>query len=71
MVKFKLSPSKKRYLRGKNVYQYIRLHLPVPHKFYKKLEPYFQEEFLVDTAEENGKVTITYTYIKKQGKETK
>ena len=32
IVRIKLSPSKKRYLKGKKFYDYIRCHLPVPKK---------------------------------------
>jgi hypothetical protein len=65
LVKIKLSPSKKRYLKGKHIYDYIRAHLPVPHKFLKKLEPYLTEDFKADMAEDDAKIAITYTYFKK------
>jgi hypothetical protein len=65
LVKIKLSPSKKRYLRGKHVYDYVRAHLPVPHKFLIKLEQYFKEDFEVEINEDNKKVVLTYTYFKK------
>ena len=68
MVKIKLSPSKKRYLRGKHVYDYVRAHMPVPHKFFKKLEPYFKEDFQVEINEDDKKVVLTCTYFKKSKK---
>jgi hypothetical protein len=69
MVKIKRSPSKKRYLKGKRVYDYFRLHLPIPSKFFERLEPYFKEDFQADMTEEDSKVTLTYTYFKKQRKQ--
>ena len=68
MVKFKLSPSKKRYLKGKNVYDYLRAHLPVPHKFFQRLEPYFKEDFQADMTEDDAKIALTYTYLKNRNK---
>ncbi len=65
MVKIKRSPSKKSYLRGKHVYGYIRAHLPVPHRFLERLEPYFKDDFQTDMAEDNSKIALTYTCFKK------
>jgi hypothetical protein len=65
MVKMKRSKSKKRYLRGKSVYDYLRYHFPVPRKFLEKLEPYFKEDFQTDLAEDDNKIALTYTYRKK------
>ena len=64
MVKFKLSPSKKRYLKGKYIYDYIRAHLPVPHKFLEGLEPYFKEDFQADMKDDENEVTLTYRHLK-------
>jgi hypothetical protein len=64
MVKFKLSPSKKRYLKGKHAYDYIRAHLPVPHKFLKGLEPYFKEDFQAEMKNDEKEVTLTYRHLK-------
>jgi hypothetical protein len=64
-VKIKLSPSKKKYLKGKHIYDYIRAHLPVPHKLLKKLEPYFKEDFQANITEDNNKIALTYTYFKR------
>jgi hypothetical protein len=71
MVKIKRSPSKKRYLKGKRVYHYFRLHLPIPSKFFERLEPYFKEEFQADMTDEETKVTLTYTHYKKAQNKTK
>lgn len=68
MVKFKLSPSKKRYLKGKYIYDYIRAHLPVPHKFLEGLEPYFKEDFKADMTEDDAKIALTYTYLKNKNR---
>jgi hypothetical protein len=69
MVKFKLSPSKKRYLKGKYIYDYIWAHLPVPHKFLQRLKPYFKEDFKADMTEDDAKIALTYTYLKNKNKE--
>jgi hypothetical protein len=68
MVKIKLSPSKKRYQRGKHVYEYTRCYLPIPQKLFTRLEPYFKEDFQADLIDEDNKVTVTYTYLKKPKK---
>lgn len=65
MVRIKLSPSKKRYLKGKHLYDYIRGHLPIPKKLLTKLEPYFEEDFQADLTEDKTKIALTYTYLKK------
>jgi hypothetical protein len=65
MVKMKRSKSKKRYLRGKSVYHYLRYHFPVPRKFLEKLEPYFKEDFQPELIDNDSKIALTYTYHKK------
>lgn len=64
MVKMKRSPSKKRYLR-KRAYNYLRLHLPIPRRFFEQLKPYFKEDFQADITEDNTKIALTYTCYKK------
>ena len=63
-MRIKLSPSRKRYLKGKNIYDYTRAHLPVPQKYFKRLEPYFKEDFKTDMTEDETKIALTYTYFK-------
>ena len=65
MVKMKRSKSKKRYLRGKSVYNYLRYHFPVPRKFLEKLKPYFKEDFQTELTDDNSKIAVTYIYHKK------
>lgn len=69
MVKIKCSPSKKRYLHGKRIYDYFRLHFPVPSRFFERLKPYFKEDFQADMTEDNTKIAFTYTYFKKDRKQ--
>jgi hypothetical protein len=69
MVIIKLSPSKKRYLKGKHLYGYIRGHLPIPKKILTKLEPYFEEDFQAEITEDNLKIAVTYTFVKKTSQE--
>jgi hypothetical protein len=71
MVKIKLSPSKKRYLNGKHIYDYVRGHLPIPKKFLIRLKPYLEEDFQADMSEDSTKIALTYTFFKKKGKEQK
>jgi hypothetical protein len=66
MVKIKFSFSKKKYLKGKRIYQHKRGHLPVPSKILKKLEPYFKENFEVEVADNDDRVALIYTYWKKE-----
>ena len=67
MVKIKRSPSKKRYMR-KRVYEYFKLHLPIPSRFFEKLEPYFKEDFQAEMTEDETKIALTYTHYKKTKK---
>ena len=64
MVRIKRSHSKKRYLNGKHVYDYLRLHLPVPSRFVQRLKPYLKEDFQTDMTEDDAKIAFTYTYLK-------
>ncbi len=65
MVKIKLSISKKRYLKGKRVYEYKRGHFLIPSKILKKLESYLREDFKVETSDKDDRISLTYTYWKK------
>ena len=67
MVKLKFSTSKKRYL-SKNVYNYLRAHFPVPHKFLEELEPYFKEDFKADMKNDENAVTLTYKHLKNKNR---
>ena len=69
MVRIKLSPSKKQYLKGKNFYDYIRGHLPIPKKILTKLEPYFKEDFQAEMIEDRIKIAVTYTFFKRESQE--
>jgi hypothetical protein len=66
LVKVKLSPSKKKYLKVKHFYDYLRAHLPIPQRFFDRLEPYFNEDFQAELAEDSNKITLTYTIQKKK-----
>jgi hypothetical protein len=70
MVKLKFSPSKKKYLKGKNFYKYLRAHLPVPRRFLNELEPYFKEDFQTDMVNDENEVSLTYRHLKNKNKET-
>ena len=65
MVKIKLSISRKKYLRGKRVYQHKRGHLPLPTKILRKLEPYLKEDFEVEIAEDDSRIFLVYMCWKK------
>ena len=71
MVKVKLLTSKKSYQRGKRIYKYTRPFFPVPSRLLSILEPYFEEEFQADMRDEESKVTVTFTYLKKPKKQIK
>jgi hypothetical protein len=70
MVKIKRSSSKKRYLKGKRVYSYFRFYLLVPRKFFQKLEPYCNEDFQVEMADDEKEVAITFRYKKTSNDKT-
>ena len=63
MVKIKRSPSKQRYMRTR-VYDYFKLHLPIPSRFFESVEPYIKEDFQAHMTEDNTKIEFTYTYFK-------
>jgi len=65
MVKIKHSTSRKRYLKGKRVYQYMRGHFPIPSTILQKLEPYLKEDFEPEINDNDLAVSLTYTYHKK------
>lgn len=66
MVRIKLSPSKKRYLKGKHLYDYTRGHMPIPKGILTRLEPYFKEDFQAEITEDSVKIAVTYTFFKKK-----
>jgi len=65
MVKIKLSVSRKKYLKGKRVYQHRRGHLLVPSKILRKLEPYLKEDFQAEITDNDSRVVLIYTHLKK------
>jgi hypothetical protein len=65
MVKIKLSTSRKKYLKGKRVYQSTRGHMPIPSKMLQKLEAYLKEDFQAEISVDDTRVALTYTYWKK------
>lgn len=65
LVKIKLVPSRKRYLKGKNIYEYIHPSLPVPQRLFNRLKPYFEEDLSVDMTDEDSKIIVIYTFEKK------
>jgi hypothetical protein len=65
MVKIKLSLSRKKYLKGKRVYQHTRGHLPVPSKILQKLKPYLKEDFQAEITDSDRRVALIYTHWKK------
>ena len=64
VVRIKRSPSKRRYLR-KRVYNYLKLHLPIPTRFFEKLKPYLKEDFQPEITEDESKIALTFTHYKK------
>ena len=65
-----LSPSRKRYMEGKNIYDYIRGAFANPQKNFNKLEPYFGEDFQANMIEDTDKITLIYTLFKRKNQET-
>jgi hypothetical protein len=65
MVRIKLSSSKKQYLKGKNIYDYTRGHMTIPKKILTRLEPYFEESFQTELIEDEEKIALLYTFVKK------
>jgi len=65
MVKIKLSISRKKYLKGKRVYEHTRGHLPVPGEILQKLTPYLKEDFQAEFTDKGSRVVLTYSHWKK------
>jgi hypothetical protein len=50
--------SKKKYCRGKNVYTYERLSVPIPKKFHDKVEPSINKNLDIEVKPKNGGLGI-------------
>ena len=64
-MKIKLSPSKKNYMKGRGIYEYIRGHMPIPKRLLVQLELYFGEDFKAEITEDSCKIALTYVFFKK------
>jgi hypothetical protein len=40
--------------------------MPIPSKFYEMLKPYLPEQFQADLHDDESKMTLTYTYLKRR-----
>jgi hypothetical protein len=53
--------AKKRYLKGKYVYKYERLYVPIPKIFHKKFRALLKQRLKIEVAEHKGRLGIFLT----------
>lgn len=53
-------------MKGKNIYDYIRGHLPIPQKILTRLEPYFEKDFQAEMVEDGNKIAVIYSFFKEK-----
>ena len=58
-------------MKGREVYEYIRGHMPIPKKLLVQLEFYFGEDFHAEITEDNCKIALSYIFFKKPQNKSK
>jgi hypothetical protein len=55
---------KKRYLRGKHVYEYERIHVPIPRRLHHKVKPFLNQRLEINVANQNSGLVIKLHPVK-------
>jgi len=55
---------KKRYLRGKHVYEYERICVPIPSRLHDKVKPFLNQRLKIDVASQNSGLVIILHPVK-------
>ena len=55
---------KKRYLRGKHVYEYERIHVPIPSRLHNKVKPFLNHRLKITIASQNEDLVIKLHPVK-------
>ena len=50
---------KKRYLKGKYLYQHDRIYLPIPSKLHDTIKPFLNQQLKIDVTDKDGVFIIT------------
>jgi hypothetical protein len=61
MVRIQRRVSKKLYLKAKRTYEYERIFLDMPSKFHGIIKPLLKQDFNVNVAVIEGRITVTLT----------
>ena len=56
--------AKKRYLRGKHVYEYERIHVPIPSRLHNKVKPFLNHRLKIGVANQNEDLMIKLHPVK-------
>jgi hypothetical protein len=55
---------KKRYLRGKQVYEHERIHVPIPSRLHNKVKPFLNHRLRITIASQNEDLVINLHPVK-------
>jgi len=61
MVRIQCRVSRKRYLGSKQIYEYERMSLPIPHKFHRIVRPFLKQDLNIDVIIKGSSLVITLT----------
>jgi len=50
--------AKKRYLKGKHVYEHLRIYVPIPSRFHKIIKPFLNQRLKIEVVKEDDGVVI-------------
>ena len=51
--------SKKRYLKGKYMYEHLRIYVPIPSRFHKMIKPFLNQRLKIEISNKNNGLIIT------------
>ena len=61
MVRIQCRVSRRRYLGGKQVYEYERMSLHIPRRFHNKVKPFLKQDLNMQVTTKHGSLIITLT----------
>ncbi len=64
MVRIQCRISRKWYLGSKQVYEYERMSLHIPHKFHSKVKPFLKQDLDMQVTTKDDYLVITLTSVK-------
>jgi len=51
--------AKKRYLKGKHVYEHLRIYVPIPSKFHNIIKPFLNQRLKIEMVKQGDCIVIT------------